>query len=65
MAILLVEEAELDVVEAALKAKKGFRGDNPKRIVAPVNNVVADKEAFVVLFDPVALLRDYSGSKKV
>src|SRR4030095_3686047 len=57
VALLLVEEAELDVVEPALKAKKGFSGDNPKRIVAPVYNVVADKEWLVILFDAVTLLR--------
>ena len=55
MALLLVEEAELDVVEPALKAQKSFSGDNPKRIVAPVNDIVADQVTFVVLFDAVTL----------
>ena len=51
--LLLVEEAELDVVEPALKTQKGFSGDNAKGIVAPVNDIIADQETFVVLFDAV------------
>src|SRR5437867_1716226 len=55
MALLLVEEAELDVVEPALKAYKSFSGDIPKRIVAPINDIVAHQVTFVVLFDAVTL----------
>ena len=44
-----------DAIEAALKAKERLSGDVPKKIVAPVNDVVADQVSFVVLFDAVAL----------
>ena len=55
MAFLLVEKPDLDVVEAALKAQQGFRGDIAQKIVAPVSDVVSDQVAFIVLFDPIAL----------
>ena len=56
VALFLVEEADGDAIEPALKAKERFSGDVSKKIVVtPVNNIVADQVSFVVLLDAVSL----------
>src|SRR5262245_12883341 len=66
VAFFLVEEADGDAIESALKAKQGLGGDVPnKEVVAPVSDVVADQVSFVVLLDAVSLLGIVQEVRKV
>ena len=63
---MLVEEADGDAIESALKAKESLGGDVPNKIVVvPVSDVVADQVPFVVLLDAVALDRIIQEVRKV
>ena len=53
----LVEQADANVVEAALKTDEGFHRQSPKTIVAAIIDVVAREKSFVVLLDAVAVDR--------
>src|SRR5262245_50575205 len=66
VALFLVEEADGDAIESALKAKQGLGGDVPnKEVVAPLSHVVADHVSFVVLLDTIALLGIVQEVRKV
>ncbi len=64
-AVFLVEQADTYVVETALKAQESFRRQPPQRIAAPVGDVVAGQETFVVLLDPVSIDRVIQKQAKI
>src|SRR5262245_41360729 len=66
VAFFLVEKADGDAIESALKAKQGLGWDVPNKVVvAPVSDVVADQVSFVVLLDAVSLDRIIQEVRKV